>query len=83
VIVWSVQNGVSWVGCKSCPDNYDLADDPFVTAGLTPAQNDSEGMPSSGQTQGIARLARGKQKREQLKAAWMAENELQEYGEYE
>ena len=20
MIVWSVQNGVSWVGCKSCPD---------------------------------------------------------------
>jgi len=64
-------------------DDYDLADDPFVAAGLSPTQNDSEHVPLSNQTQGSARLARGKQKREELKAMWMAENELQEYREYE
>ena len=60
-------------------DDYDLADDPFVTAGLSP---DNGHVSPDGQAQGIARLARGKQKREKLKAAWMAENELGEYGEF-
>ena len=56
-------------------DDYNLADDPFVTAGLSPVQNDGEHVPPTGQTQGLARLARGKAKREQLKAAWMTELE--------
>ena len=64
-------------------DGYDPADDPFVTAGLPPMHSDSKCISLSSQIQGAAQLARGKQKREQLKAAWIAENELQEYGEYE
>jgi len=57
-------------------DDYDPADDPFVSVGLSPAHDDSEQMPLTSQTRGSARLARGKEKREQLKAAWMAEREL-------
>ena len=57
-------------------DDYNLADDPFVTAGLSPVHNDGEPTLPTGQTQGSARLARGKAKRESLKAAWMAEREL-------
>ena len=53
-------------------DGYDLADDPFVTIGLS---TERERIPvPDGQTQGTARLARGKRKREELKAAWLAEN---------
>ena len=62
-------------------DDHDLADDPFVTAGLS--SNDNERLLATGQNQGSARLARGKQKREQLKAAWIAENELSDDEEYE
>jgi hypothetical protein len=64
-------------------DDHDLADDPFITADLLNSCEDSGPTPLSGQTQGSARLMRGKEKRERLKAAWMAENELQEHSEYE
>lgn len=60
-------------------DNHDLADDLFVTAGLSSACDDSKHIPSIGQIQVSVRLARGKEKREQLKAAWMAENGLHEF----
>jgi hypothetical protein len=59
-------------------DDYDLSDDPFVTAGLSPNR---EQIPLDSHVQGTARLARGKQKREQLKAAWVAENESDEFSE--
>lgn len=52
-------------------DDCDLADDPFVSIGLSP---DGERGPMDNRTQGTVRLARGKEKREQLKAAWVAEN---------
>ena len=64
-------------------DDCDLADDPFITAGLSPARDDGEPTPPTSQTQGSARFGRGKEKREQLKAAWMVENELWECGESE
>ena len=63
-------------------DDHDLADDPFVTAGLSPTHDDNERTPPTGPNQGSARLARGREKREQLKAAWMAESALREDGEY-
>jgi hypothetical protein len=63
-------------------DDYDLADDPFVAGGLLPARDESERTPLAGHTQGSARLARGREKRERLKAAWMAANELREDDEY-
>ena len=54
-------------------EDHDLADDPFVAAGLSLSRNDGEHAPPTSHNQGSARLARGKQKREQLKAEWMAE----------
>ena len=61
-------------------DDYDPADDPFVSVGLSSTRDDGEQVPLTGQTRGSARLARGKEKREQLKATWMAERELQDSG---
>jgi hypothetical protein len=57
-------------------DDHDLADDPFVAAGLSPAFDKGESTPATAQAQASARLVRGKEKREWLKAVWMAENEL-------
>ena len=64
-------------------EDHDLAEDPFVAVGQSATCNYDEPMQFTGQTQGSARLAKGKEKKEQLKAAWMAENELQDYSDYE
>jgi hypothetical protein len=64
-------------------DDHDLADDPFVAAGLPPAHDKREQIPATGQTHGAARLARGKQKREELRTAWMTGREQQVYMEDE
>ena len=47
-------------------DDCDLADDPFVTAGLSPASDNGEPTLPTGQTQGSAQLARGKEKRHRV-----------------
>ena len=72
----------TWCELERQIEDGDLADDPFVTAGLPPTNNGREPMLHHGQTQGTAQLARGKRKREQLKAAWVTENEQEENKEY-
>ena len=78
----SIHSFATWCKLGRQAEDHDLAEDPFVAVGQSATRNDDKPMQFTGQTQGSAWLAKGKEKREQLKAAWMAENELQDYSDY-